>query len=144
MSSDTLIVDPTKVVLKLRALALTPSNRAVICRRGVPASLVQFITQNAPDSQVSALAVETLFLLSEEESNLSLLASEPNLLTSVEKCYQAVTAGREKAASPVSSNQDDSSKNPEDEFRCKLKKNLEHHASELLKRLQNADSPSSK
>lgn len=140
MSSETFI-DPTRVVLKLRTLALSPSNRAVICRRGVPASLVQFINQNPPGSQVTALAIETLYLLSEEESNVQLLASEPNLLSSIQNTFSAIrsehgnhsssssskTSSAEKAASPHDT---------EDEFVQKMRKNLEYHCEELLKRLQ--------
>jgi len=144
------IIDPTRVVLKLRTLALSPSNRAVICRRGVPASLVQFLNQSQPGSQVSALAIETLYLLSEEESNLQLLASEPNLLSTVQHTFACITSEdghggvTERAASPLNTqssahNDHQGGVKLEDEFVLKMKKNMEHHCEELLKRLQPQD-----
>lgn len=125
--------------MKLRMLSLTPSNRAVICRRGVPASLVQFISQSAPTSQVASLAIETLYLLSEEESNLPLLASEPNLISTVQKTLSALNTSEEKAASPVTVEE---CENSEGEFMSKMKRNAEYHCQELLKRLQPQDAKS--
>mmetsp|Transcript_3417 Transcript_3417/g.5036 ORF Transcript_3417/g.5036 Transcript_3417/m.5036 type:complete len:286 (+) Transcript_3417:213-1070(+) len=80
------IVDPLKVVLRIRNLARDYDSRPIIVRRGVLLSLLNFIQSTNIDN-VQTVAAEALKLLSSHPDNKLRIAQEPNLVETL--CHVA-------------------------------------------------------
>lgn len=79
--TEAVAVDVTRIVNRLRTLALDYDSRPIIVRRGVLPNLIRFL--KSEDEQVKLLASETLRLLASHPENPKIMSEEANLVSTV-------------------------------------------------------------